>query len=151
MAAAAEKLASDYAGWNGSAAPDELDLCSVYKGEDGLSDARIRVGLDDGKFIDSDDHAPTLHPYAMGRKALAGARRSYLHFECVSPRMDGSDKKPALIRGEMFNRNVPEEGSVALREASLVALHSAALALAKELGCKDNGSLAEKATLKPVA
>ncbi|MFI1175059.1 hypothetical protein [Streptomyces melanogenes] len=130
----------------------EHTLCSVYrKGGNDFTDARLRFSLAGKYELDNSDLASSQHPYAMGKLATAGVKRSYLYFECVSPRLPGSAESPALIGGEISDRHPPDKDSRPLWEASLTTLHSAALALAKELGCARDGGLPPKATLVPVS
>lgn len=130
----------------------EHTLCSVYrKGGNDLTDARIVVWLANKRELDNGDLDSGQHPYAMGKLATAGMKRSYLFFECVSSRLPGSAESPALIGGEISDRHPPEKESRPLWEASLTTLHSAALALAKELGCARDGGLASGAVLVPVS
>ncbi|MFD9488626.1 hypothetical protein ACFWBX_32615 [Streptomyces sp. NPDC059991] len=129
----------------------EHTLCSVYrKGGNDFTDASLRFSLAGKHELDTSDLASNQHPYAMGKLATAGLERSYLFFECVSPRLPGSAESPALIGGEISDRHPPEKESRLLWEASLTALHSGALALAKELGCVRDGGLPPKATFIPV-
>ncbi|WP_406344300.1 hypothetical protein [Streptomyces sp. NBC_00648] len=130
----------------------EHRLCSVYrKGGNDFTDASLSFFLAEKYELDTSDLAADQHPYAMGKLASAGLKRSYLLFECVSPGLPGSAKSPALIGGEISDRHPPEKGSRLLWEASLTALHSAALALAKELGCARDGGLSSKVKLVPVS
>ncbi|MFE7126058.1 hypothetical protein [Streptomyces sp. NPDC057617] len=94
-------------------------------------------------------HAADQRFYELGKLAVAGAKKSSLYFECVSPQLDGSDKDPARILGSLSfkDRKVPE--TQALREANLTVLHAASFALAKKLECENNGGLPEKVVLKP--
>ncbi|MFE2640925.1 hypothetical protein ACFXKS_25935 [Streptomyces scopuliridis] len=99
-------------------------------------------------------HAEDQHLYRLGKRALAGSRRSNLFFECVSPQMDGSDKQPARVYAYSRLSTVGSwevEDTRAVREAHLTVLHAAALAVAKELECKNNGGLPEKVILEPIA
>ncbi|MFJ2675275.1 hypothetical protein [Streptomyces sp. NPDC087525] len=100
------------------------------------------------------DHAEDQRLYRLGKRALAGSERSYLYFECVSPQIDGSDEQPARIDAVSRLANVGSwevEDTRATREAHLTVLHAAALAVAKELGCENNGGLPEKVVLEPIA
>ncbi|MFI8514683.1 hypothetical protein ACIGHB_26510 [Streptomyces sp. NPDC085460] len=66
----------------------------------------IRFGLyaDDDLF--EDVHPRGLHPYDMGVEAQSGPKKAYLFVRCVSPRLEGSEKRPARIRGTLvFNES----------------------------------------------
>ncbi|MFE4916614.1 hypothetical protein ACFRCX_34515 [Streptomyces sp. NPDC056652] len=99
-------------------------------------------------------HSASQYPYRLGKRALAGFDSSTLYFECVSSQMDGSDELPARINARS-RLSGPEgwevEDTRATREAHLTVLHAAALAVAKELGCENDGGLPEKVVLEPIA
>ncbi|MFD7609638.1 hypothetical protein [Streptomyces sp. NPDC059828] len=81
-------------------------------------------------------------------KAIVTSFSSSITFKCSSPRLSGSMSLPILVTGELKNRyprNLTDI-SKADSEATLLVLHAATLAVAKELRCKDNGGLPEKAT-----
>lgn len=89
--------------------------------------------------------------YDLGRNALANARQARLYFDCVSTRLGGPEKSvPIAARasvGDMSSTTV----DAAPREANLTIVHSAARAMAKELGCKDGGGLPERLVVKEKA
>ncbi|PKV85982.1 hypothetical protein BX283_3537 [Streptomyces sp. TLI_146] len=151
VSSTASALADDFRkGAPSAPSPGERTMCSVYaKGGGDLTDARLRFALYDEKELLGGDLAPSLHPYAMGKRALAGVKRSYLYFECVSPALPGSKGRPALVGGELSDRYPPDVDSRPLREASLIVLHSASRALAVALGCERGGGLPEKPVLVP--
>ncbi|MFJ1574592.1 hypothetical protein [Streptomyces sp. NPDC088182] len=97
---------------------------------------------------------PEKNQYRLGKRAFAGSERSKLYFECASPEIKGSDNQPARIYAISRLANVGSwevEDTRATREAHLTVLHAAALAVAKELGCENNGGLPEKVVLEPIA
>ncbi|MEV5969687.1 hypothetical protein [Streptomyces sp. NPDC051921] len=67
----------------------------------------------------------------------------------MSPRFNGSQERPARIRGSLrFNASkLPD--TPAIREANLTVLHSVTLALVKELGCANNAGLSDKPVFQP--
>ncbi len=130
----------------------EVTLCSIAPQIDGLlGHVRIRFMLADRGVLPSGEHAKSLHPYELGEWSLAGVKRSYLYFKCVSPRITGSTTNPLLVSGELFDRYPPEEDTPQLREANLAALNHAALAVARELKCENDAGLVEKPKLTPVS
>ncbi|GAA3835379.1 hypothetical protein ACFS5L_36530 [Streptomyces phyllanthi] len=136
----AEEIVSDYQ--TGSTFEDR-DACLIYKsGTSALVDIRVRFSLDDGRFLSTSGDAPSVKTYGMGRKALASPRKAVLYIECSSAKM--SESSPALLRGELLNRDEPEGDAEELRRANLTVLHSVALALTKELGCADDAGLPAK-------
>ncbi|MFD9356504.1 hypothetical protein [Streptomyces sp. NPDC060031] len=88
--------------------------------------------------------------YDLGRNALALSHQARLFFDCASTRLAGLDKT-VPIRASVNVSNGSEEDDPALREANLAIAHSAALAMVKELGCKDNGGLPDKLVVKEKA
>ncbi|MGW7190144.1 hypothetical protein, partial [Streptomyces sp. NPDC054838] len=89
--------------------------------------------------------------YDLGRNALASAKQGRLFFDCASDRLAGPDKAvPVRTNVDTIGppANVDER---ALREANLTIVHSAARAMAKELGCKDGGGLPERLVVKEKA
>ncbi|MFJ7065362.1 hypothetical protein [Streptomyces sp. NPDC101115] len=112
-----------------------------------------RIDIDFGLYdIDEpfgDVHPHGLHYYDMGREAQSGPKRAYLFVACVSPRLKGSDKNPARIRGELNFTHSELPDTVAVREANLTVLHSVTLAVVKKLGCENNAGLTDKPVFKP--
>ncbi|MEU2656178.1 hypothetical protein ABZ615_12730 [Streptomyces sp. NPDC007325] len=104
----------------------------------------IRFGLyaDDDLF--EDVHPRGLHPYDMGVEAQSGPKKAYLFVRCVSPRLEGSEKRPARIRGTLVFNESELPDTVPVREANLTVLHSVTLAVVRKLGCEDDAGLAEE-------
>ncbi|MFI8421260.1 hypothetical protein [Streptomyces sp. NPDC085479] len=102
----------------------------------------IRFGLyaDDDLF--EDVHPRGLHPYDMGVEAQSGPKKAYLFVRCVSPRLEGSEKRPARIRGTLVFNESELPDTVPVREANLTILHSVTLAVVRKLGCEDDAGLA---------
>lgn len=78
--------------------------------------------------------------YDLGRNALAISRQAKLFFDCASTRLAGLDKAVPVAASVSISQGSKGD-EPGLREANLTIVHSAALAMAKELGCKDNGGL----------
>ncbi|MEU9853829.1 hypothetical protein [Streptomyces sp. NPDC047974] len=100
--------------------------------------------------LPGDQHAASLHPYGMGVEALSGPRAAQLYVRCFSPRLEGSDKRPALIMAELDFRRSKLPDTVPIREAHLTVLHSVTLAVVRKLGCENDAGLTEKPVLKPL-
>ncbi|MFK3729642.1 hypothetical protein ACI2LJ_05180 [Streptomyces sp. NPDC088090] len=113
---------------------------------------RERVDLRFGLYVEDDllgdVHPRGLHPYDMGVEAQSGPRKAYLFVRCVSPRLEGSEKSPARVRGTLEIDDLELPDTVPVREANLTILHSVTLAMARELGCRDDAGLTEKPVLK---
>ncbi|MBT2480985.1 hypothetical protein [Streptomyces sp. ISL-94] len=88
--------------------------------------------------------------YDLGRNALAISRQAQLFFDCASSKLAGPDKA-VPVAASVSVANGSEANELELREANLAIVHSAALAMAKELGCKDNGGLPDKLVVKEKA
>lgn len=89
--------------------------------------------------------------YDLGRNALVLPDNGRLYFDCASDRLAGPDKA-VPIKASVSLREAPTNVDPrALREANLTILHSAARALAKEMGCKNNGNLPEQLVIKEKA
>ncbi|MFI8502448.1 hypothetical protein ACIGFK_28680 [Streptomyces sp. NPDC085524] len=88
--------------------------------------------------------------YDLGRNALAISRQAMLFFDCASTRLGGLEKVvPVAASVSVSEGSKGDEPE--LREANLAIVHSAALAMAKELGCKDNGGLPDRLVVKEKA
>lgn len=92
----------------------------------------------------------SLHPYAMGVEAVSGPKRARLYIRCTSPRLQGSDKRPARIMGELYFIRSKLPDTLPIREANLTVLHSATLAVVRKLGCEDDAGLDVKPVFKPL-
>ncbi|MFE9044328.1 hypothetical protein ACFYOG_25950 [Streptomyces sp. NPDC007818] len=108
----------------------------------------IRFGLyaDDDLF--QDVHPRGLHPYDMGVEAQSGPKKAYLFVQCISPRLEGSERRPARIRGTLVFNESELPDTVPVREANLTVLHSVTLAVVRKLGCEDDAGLTEKPVFK---
>ncbi|MEV7544037.1 hypothetical protein [Streptomyces sp. NPDC089915] len=69
----------------------------------------------------------------------------YLEYDCVSPRVGSTQDIPLRIRLLFQDRWQASKGDPTLRPDYLTATHSAALAVAKELRCVDDGGLPARA------
>ncbi|MFB7279863.1 hypothetical protein ACFCZV_22355 [Streptomyces hydrogenans] len=98
--------------------------------------------------LPGDRHAADLHPYAMGVEALSGPRAAQLYVRCLSPRLEGSGKRPALIMAELDFRRSELSDTVPIREAHLTVLHSVTLAVVRKLACENDAGLDAKPVLK---
>jgi hypothetical protein len=85
--------------------------------------------------------------YAMGTEAEAGPLGARLYFECVSPRLKGSHERPARVFGSFRLDSGLKKDSKEHREAGLIVVHAASLAVAEELKCDHRGGLPEKPVL----
>ncbi|MET9350418.1 hypothetical protein [Streptomyces termitum] len=109
----------------------------------------IRFGLYESDDLFGDAEVWELHPYDMGVEARSGPDRAYIFFTCVSPRLEGSDKSPARIKGMLTHRWSELPDTVPVREANLTILHSVVLAVARKLGCENDAGLDAKPVFRP--
>ncbi|MFB6616436.1 hypothetical protein ACFCV9_19875 [Streptomyces sp. NPDC056367] len=70
-------------------------------------------------------------------------------FDCVSTRVGSTRDAPLRITGFFKDQFHDSEGDAVLGEDYLVLAHSAAFAIAKELGCEKNGGLPDGALALP--
>ncbi|MFB6839996.1 hypothetical protein [Streptomyces sp. NPDC056361] len=132
--------------------PGHPSMCEVATDSSPKSEIDIDVYLHDRGALYDDgtakwwDHGRYL--YAMGRETSADNKTASLFVECTSPRLKGSDRQPAPIAAELeFAKPVKgayPANTPATREAYLTVLHSATLAVVKELGCENDAGLPEK-------
>ncbi|MEU2656173.1 hypothetical protein ABZ615_12705 [Streptomyces sp. NPDC007325] len=114
----------------------------------GTASIDVRFGFYEEDDLFGEVHPRGLHPYDVGVEAQSGPKRAHLFVRCVSPRFEGSDKRPARVGGRLdFSRSeLPD--TVPVREANLTILHSVTLAVVRKLGCEDDAGLTEKPVFK---
>ncbi|MEV6165984.1 hypothetical protein AB0L71_29545 [Streptomyces sp. NPDC052052] len=87
--------------------------------------------------------------YTMGKQSEATPTSAALYFECVSTRFKGSKERPMRILGNFGRPKDRGQNASDPREVNLTVVHAASLALAKELGCENNGGLPKTPVLTP--
>ncbi|MFJ7996705.1 hypothetical protein ACIQ7D_06015 [Streptomyces sp. NPDC096310] len=87
--------------------------------------------------------------FALGKESVASARGARIYFECVSPRMKGSDERPARIYAAFSDAEDRGDALENLKE-NLTVVNAASLAVAERLNCENNGGLREKPDLRPL-
>ncbi|WP_328582181.1 hypothetical protein [Streptomyces sp. NBC_00370] len=154
LAKAASALSDGYVPGEGSET-DTKPACLIVNPEGGSPDLQIGFGITSAKAADG-PAADTFATYEVGRTALIGIARSYLYFDCVSPKLDGSThEKPAIVFGKLTNhaeglgRYEPAGGPDQVRAANLTLLHSLSLSMAEELGCAGGAGLDARLPPKP--
>ncbi|MFF4581700.1 hypothetical protein ACFY15_25425 [Streptomyces sp. NPDC001373] len=75
----------------------------------------------------------------------------HLEYDCVSPRVGSTQDVPLRIRILFHEQWDASKGEAVLRPDYLAIAHSAALAVAKELRCVDDGGLPARAEDLPAA
>ncbi|MCX5390981.1 hypothetical protein [Streptomyces sp. NBC_00094] len=144
---AVEQLEEDQA--KGERRTSHPSMCEVQDA-DGRRGLDVQFGLYDESDLFGKTRSAGLYAYDMGREARAGSKRAYLFLECVSPRLKGSQERPARIRGTVEVGPPFPQDTAAVREANLTVLHSVGLAVARELGCEGDAGLTGEPVLKPV-
>ncbi|MGW8765540.1 hypothetical protein ACWGN5_23865 [Streptomyces sp. NPDC055815] len=131
--------------------PGHPATCEVITDADSRLGATIDVMFSEKGALYDDGTKWTAggrHLYGMGLEANTDNKSAYLFVECVSPRLKGSDSRPALIGAEFeFDKPVKTAyppNTPATREAYLTVLHSVTLAVVKKLGCEGDAGLPAK-------
>ncbi|MFE3582423.1 hypothetical protein [Streptomyces vinaceus] len=70
-------------------------------------------------------------------------------FDCVSTRVGSTRDMPLRVTAFYTDRSRSSRGDAVLGEDYLVLAHSAAVGIAKELGCEGNGALPDSASALP--
>ncbi|MFJ8211844.1 hypothetical protein [Streptomyces sp. NPDC096033] len=81
--------------------------------------------------------------------SVAERKVVYLDYDCVSPRVGSTPDVPLRIKILFHERWQESKGETILRPDYLAVTHSAALAVAKELQCVDDGGLPARASELP--
>ncbi|MEU9705083.1 hypothetical protein [Streptomyces sp. NPDC047981] len=121
----------------------------LVQADPGSEDLAIEFGLYDPSDLMMGKRIANAHPYEMGIDAHAGFRKAFLFTECVSAQLNSSRERPARIQGSLDVGRPEPADTVAIREANLIVLHSAALAVVRKLGCENDAGLPEKPVMKP--
>ncbi|MFE2851658.1 hypothetical protein ACFXJO_11045 [Streptomyces lavendulae] len=84
-----------------------------------------------------------------GLRVSTDGKRVYFSYDCVSPRVGSTSDIPLRIRILFHEQWQGSKGATALAQDYLAVTHSAALAVAKALGCVDDGGLPARAQELP--
>ncbi|BFP54950.1 hypothetical protein SCMC78_47570 [Streptomyces sp. CMC78] len=85
----------------------------------------------------------------MGEQALAAPDAGVVRFACRSEKLPGSTPAHIRLGVERWSPEDPEGDPEKLKDAYATVAHSFALAMAKELGCENDGGLAARPVLDP--
>ncbi|MEV8587969.1 hypothetical protein AB0424_13650 [Streptomyces sp. NPDC051180] len=132
--------------------PGHPSMCQVATGASPRSEIDVDVYLHDAEALYDSGTDKWWNQgralYAMGREASADNKTAALFVQCTSPRLKGSDERPAPLAADLsFRKSLKGDypaNTPATREAYLTVLHSATLAIVKKLGCENNAGLPEK-------
>ncbi|WP_146132613.1 hypothetical protein [Streptomyces solincola] len=136
------------AGWPNQ--PSYGDVCIVYVPSPSHKEVEVTWRMESSAH--KGPLASKFTELPIGERAGASPTKSFVTFAC-SDTADFPVAEPRYFTIEARLGGPPREpdGDVnALRDAYATVAHSFSLALAKELGCKDNGGLKSKPTLTPV-
>ncbi|WP_137233685.1 hypothetical protein [Streptomyces sp. BPSDS2] len=125
------------------------DICQVFAIGAALSD-RLEVTweLTDGRPVR--DLASKFTVLRMGERALTAVDAGSVQFACRSEKLPGSQPAHIDINVERWSPEDPEGDPEKLKDAYATVAHSFALAMAKELGCENDGGLEARPVLDPV-
>lgn len=128
------------------------DICRIYPPADApVKELRIRWYWDDS--APDDDTAAKFTLLPMGEKAGTAPDVAFITFACRAEELTGTTPQHITIMVEPGGRPTEPEGDTeeleALKDAHATVAHSFSLAMAKELGCEDNGGLKAKPSLTP--
>ncbi|WP_406183066.1 hypothetical protein [Streptomyces sp. NBC_01006] len=84
-----------------------------------------------------------------GVRVTRADRERGVAFDCASTRVGSTRDMPLRIKAVYKDRYQSSRGDAVLGEDYLVLAHSAAVAIAKELGCENNGGLPEGSSALP--
>ncbi len=144
VAYAARSLSEAYA----SPAADDGDICHVYAVNSVPSD-RLEVTWDLVWGTPEGEPAPEFRVLPMGEQALAAPDAGVVRFACRSEKLPGSTPARIRLGVERWSPEDPEGDPEKWKDAYATVAHSFALAMAKELGCENDGGLAARPVLDP--
>ncbi|MFF4474016.1 hypothetical protein ACFYZ3_31250 [Streptomyces sp. NPDC001599] len=126
------------------------DICRIYTPLD-TPDFDLRVTWSQVDPDAKGSPASKFTELKMGERTLAAADKADIQFGCKSGKVAGTGEVAHLEVGveHWAMPTEPEDNVRALKEAYATVAHSFALAMAKELGCKNNGGLPAKPVLDP--
>jgi hypothetical protein len=115
-------------------------LCSIYLPVGNLPDLTLEFQAEEkgtggelGKYFSK--------RYRMGTESMAGDRHGSIDFKCLSPELESTEDAPIYVGGEVRKDRPPHTTAAKAADDNMTIIHSAALALAKQLGCENNGGL----------
>ncbi|MGW9304077.1 hypothetical protein ACWHA3_25105 [Streptomyces cyaneofuscatus] len=141
--------AQELSGGSGGAGTVDGDVCRIYTPV-GTPEVELRITWLRSDGIPAGDPAPKFTVLPMGERALTATDGAVIRFACRSGKLTGS--APAHVdigveRGGMPTE--PEGDPDELKDAYATVAHSFSLAMAKELGCENDGGLEPRPSLDP--
>ncbi|WP_179892181.1 hypothetical protein [Streptomyces sp. rh34] len=145
VARAARSLSEAFA----SPAADAGDICQVFAINAVQSD-RLEVTWELAGGPPEGEPAPKFTVLPMGERTLTASDSAVVQFACRSAILPGSTPAQVRIGVERWSPKEPEGDPEKLKDAYATVAHSISLAMAKELGCENNGGLEARPSLDPV-
>ncbi|MEU0101145.1 hypothetical protein [Streptomyces sp. NPDC006267] len=124
------------------------DICQVFAVGAAQSD-RLEVTWELTGSPPESEPAPKFTVLRMGERALTAADVGIVQFACRSEKVLGSLPAHVDVGVERWSPKEPEGDPEKLKDAYATVAHSVSLAMAKELGCENNGGLGARPSLDP--
>ncbi|EFE74911.1 hypothetical protein K7395_23065 [Streptomyces filamentosus] len=131
-----------------SSATGDGDICTVFA-EDAKQSDRLEVTWELTGGPPEGEPASKFRVLRMGERALAAPDAGVVQFACRNEKSLGSQPAHVDIGVERWSPEEPEGDPEKLTDAYATVAHSVSLAMAKELGCENNGGLEPRPVLAP--
>ncbi|MFK0186989.1 hypothetical protein ACIQV1_22590 [Streptomyces rubiginosohelvolus] len=132
-----------------SSATGDGDICTVFA-EDAKQSDRLEVTWELTGGPPEGEPASKFRVLRMGERALAAPDAGVVQFACRNEKSLGSQPAHVDIGVERWSPEEPEGDPEKLTDAYATVAHSVSLAMAKELGCENDGGLEPRPALDPV-
>lgn len=123
------------------------DICRVFTPV-GTPEIQLRITWNLAHGGPAGDMGPEYTELKMGESAWTMADKALIEFACRSDKLAGTN--PAHISVEVMRWGMPkdiDDESGALKDAYATVAHSISVAMAKEMGCAENGGLPAQVVL----
>lgn len=131
-----------------SSATGDGDICTVFA-EDAKQSDRLEVTWELTGGPPEGEPASKFRVLRMGERALAAPDAGVVQFACRNEKSLGSQPAHVDIGVERWSPEEPEGDPEKLTDAYATVAHSVSLAMAKELGCENDGGLEPRPVLDP--
>lgn len=131
-----------------SSATGDGDICTVFA-EDAKQSDRLEVTWELTGGPPEGEPASKFRVLRMGERALAAPDAGVVQFACRNEKSLGAQPAHVDIGVERWSPEEPEGDPEKLTDAYATVAHSVSLAMAKELGCENNGGLEPRPVLDP--
>ncbi|MBQ1108042.1 MULTISPECIES: hypothetical protein [unclassified Streptomyces] len=141
---AAKQLSQEFT----SSVTGDGDICQVFA-IDAVQSDRLEVTWELTGGPPEGEPAPKFTVLRMGERALAAPDAGVVQFACRNEKLLGSQPAHVDVGVERWSPKEPEGDPEKLKDAYATVAHSVSLAMAKELGCENNGGLRARPSLDP--